>query len=109
MKKKDLARQLNELAEGIYENLNEMDHLLREEAPNATYQRAKYYWLAHIDGALFNEGGFLGGSFTSLEDTMKELMDEVCPNCGSENFKESSLGLEDETVCLDCDATWQQA
>jgi hypothetical protein len=34
---------------------------------------AERYWLAHIDGALFNRSGVLGGSFITAADTLEEL------------------------------------
>jgi hypothetical protein len=36
-------------------------------------KRAERYWLAHIDGALFNRSGVLGGSFITAADTLEEL------------------------------------
>lgn len=58
--------------EDIYEDLEEMKGYLKE-LDEDVYTRAKYYWLAHIDGALLNREGFLGTSFVSALDTLEEL------------------------------------
>jgi hypothetical protein len=41
--------------------------------PEDIANRAKMYWLGHIDGALFNRGEIVGRSFVSAEDTIEEL------------------------------------
>ena len=78
--KKEMARreatwQLEELAYEIYEKLDEMKAILEEVAPEEL-EVAQRYWMAHIDGALFNQGGWLGGSYISLADTLARLKEE---------------------------------
>ena len=68
----EAIERLEELKETIYEALNEMEEILREVAPSE-YRRAERYWLAHIDGALENRGGWLGGSFISFADTLTAI------------------------------------
>lgn len=75
MTRREAAWRLEEIAYEIYEKLDEMKAILKEVAPEEleTVQR---YWMAHIDGALFNQGGWMGGSFISLEDTLEALEKE---------------------------------
>lgn len=75
MTRREAVWRLEELAEEIYEKLGEMKDILRKVAPEEL-ERAKVYWMAHIDGALLNQGGWLGGSFVSLQDTLEALEEE---------------------------------
>ncbi len=68
----EAIERLEELKDVIYEALDEMGEILREVAPSE-YRRAERYWLAHIDGALENRGGWLGGSFISFADTLTAI------------------------------------
>lgn len=69
------ADELMEQVEVIYEALYRMKQALREIAPRAL-DRAEAYWMAHIDEALENRGGYMGGSMISFQDTIDELLDE---------------------------------
>lgn len=75
MTRTEAARRLREIAYEIYDQLGEMEDILREVAPEE-FERARLYWMAHIDGALLNQKGWLGGSFISLEDTLTALEEE---------------------------------
>ena len=75
MTRKEAIWRLEELAEEIYEKLDEMKSILAEVAPEEL-EVAQRYWMAHIDGALFNQGGWLGGSYISLADTLARLKEE---------------------------------
>lgn len=100
MERQEAIERLRELAEQMYEAMDEMKDVIREVAPGE-YERARSYWLAHIDGALENRGGWLGGSFISFEDTVRsieEAEDEVCEDCG-ERLKED----EDGGLYCDCE------
>ncbi len=68
----EAAQQLRELAEQIYQTLDEMRDVLQDAAPGEL-NSAEAYWLAHIDMALENRGGFLGGSMIDLNDTIADL------------------------------------
>ena len=68
----DAAYEIEELAEGMYELLEQMKNILQEVAPEELYQ-AENYWMSHIDGALFNRTGLMGGSFVSAQDTLNSL------------------------------------
>ena len=72
MTKIQAALRLWELADEIYERLDDMEYILEEVAPEEL-ERAKVYWMAHIDGALLNIKGWAGGSFISLQDTLDAL------------------------------------
>jgi len=69
MTKWEAIDRLEELKDQIYEALKEMEKILSEIAPEE-HETAKYYWIARIDGALENRGGWLGGSFISFVDTL---------------------------------------
>ena len=75
MTKAEAAERLWEIAEEIYDKLDEVENILKEVAPEEL-ERAKLYWMAHIDGALLSHQGWLGGSFISLEDTLEALEEE---------------------------------
>jgi len=75
MTRTEAAERLREIADEIYDNLDEMKDILREVAPEEL-ERARLYWMAHIDGALLNIKGWVGGSFISLEDTLEALEEE---------------------------------
>jgi hypothetical protein len=68
---REAADRIREQTDIIYEALDGIKRVLKE-FPGA-YERAERYWLAHIDGALENRGGWLGGSMISAEDTIREL------------------------------------
>jgi len=75
MTRTEAARRLREIADEIYEKLEEMEDILGEVAPEEL-ERAEVYWMAHIDGALLNLKGWMGGSLISLEDTLTILEEE---------------------------------
>jgi len=75
MTRTEAARRLRELAYEIYDQLGEMKDILREVAPEEL-ERARVYWMAHIDGALLNREGWMGGSLISLEDTLTNLEED---------------------------------
>ncbi len=75
MTRKEAGWRLEEIAYEIYDKLDEMEDILREVAPEEL-ERAEGYWMAHIDGALLNQGGWLGTSLISLADTLVALEEE---------------------------------
>jgi len=72
MTRTEAAEILREIAYEIYDRLEEMEYILRGVAPEE-FETARVYWMAHIDGALLNRNGWMGGSFISLEDTLAAL------------------------------------
>lgn len=71
MTKWEAIDRLEELKEQIYEALEEMEDIISEIAPEE-HETAKYYWIAHIDGALENRGGG-ASSFISFADTLEAI------------------------------------
>lgn len=77
---KMVMHEIEENIEAIYEALDNIERLLRMGVTDEVagiYDRAKSYWLAHVDSALLNRGGYLGGSMISAADTLQELEDYV--------------------------------
>jgi hypothetical protein len=75
MTRREAIWRLEEIVEEIYDKLNEVRAILKEVAPEEL-ERAEVYWMAHVDGALLNRKGWLGGSFVSLQDTLEALEEE---------------------------------
>ncbi len=75
MTRTEAAWRLEEIAYEIYDKLAEVEDILEEVAPEKL-ETARVYWMAHIDGALFNLKGWMGVSFISLEDTITSLQEE---------------------------------
>ena len=72
MERQIAIRRLEELAEEMYAIMDEMEGIIEEVAPEEL-DRVRSYWMAHIDGALLNRAGYLGGSFISLDNTIKTI------------------------------------
>ena len=53
MTRTEAARRLREIAYEIYDQLGEMEDILREVAPEE-FERAEAYWFPQIDEALLN-------------------------------------------------------
>ena len=75
MTRREAAERLREIADEIYDKLDEMEDILWEVAPEEL-ERARVYWMAHIDGALLHIKGWMRGSLISLEDTLISLEEE---------------------------------
>jgi hypothetical protein len=67
--------EIEEAVQEMYECLSRIEQALKPFP--STYERARTYWLAHIDGALENRGGWCGGSFIDLNETLSELMEDI--------------------------------
>jgi len=80
MSDKDFLREYSE-DEGIVEELEyiqeQMQDLLGQAANivsgTSEASSAQAYWLAHIETALTNDHGYLGGSMTTMQDTIDAL------------------------------------
>lgn len=75
MERQEAIDALREAANEIYERMGDIRDVLLEVDPREL-DRAEAYWMAHIDGALENRQGVLGGSFVSLEDTIRVIQGE---------------------------------
>lgn len=74
MDTREAAEAITEIIEDIYDKLGDIEMILDSaHVPEDIANRAKAYWLGHIDGALFNRGEIVGRSFVSAEDTIEEL------------------------------------
>jgi tetrahydromethanopterin S-methyltransferase subunit G len=91
----DDHERLKEIREEMECLLNEAEQLIRRTG--FPYERAKSYWIAHIESALMRNGRFLGASMVTMDDTIDELLPPlVCPNC------EESEVDEDGQICDEC-------
>lgn len=75
-RKGDVER-LIEIQSEIDDLVGEARDIVRDYGTIA--DRAESYWVPHILGALFNETEWVGGSMTTMEDTINELdvVDEI--------------------------------
>lgn len=70
--KAEAVERIEALVEDIYEDLEEIRRTLQEAAPELL-SAAESYWLAHVDAALLNRGGWLGKSMLTAQDTLEQL------------------------------------
>lgn len=68
----EAAKRLRELAQEIYDTLEEMEAILEEVAPEEL-DLARVYWMAHIDRSLFNVKNWREVRFITLQDTITIL------------------------------------
>lgn len=66
----DVIEELEYIQEQMLDLLGQAEGLLRD---TSEYSSAKSYWLAHIETALSNSHSYLGGSMTTMEDTIEAL------------------------------------
>ena len=69
----DRLRDINEKMQNL---LNESRGLIQMSGDEAAYAQAKSYWLAHIESALIEDHGYLGGSMITMEETINDLSGE---------------------------------
>lgn len=62
-----------EISDAIQRAGRALRKLGKQKGVGAIAKRAEAYWLAHIEGALGDEGNYGRGSMTTLDDTIKEL------------------------------------
>jgi hypothetical protein len=67
--------RLVEIQEEMLELLEEAKNILRRE-DGIVYDRAKAYWLAHVEMGLTNSHSYMGSSTVSMEDTINECRPE---------------------------------
>ena len=68
----EVVSRLEEIRDKMLELLEEAMDLIAETDRGAA-QQARYYWYAHIKGALTHDHEFLGGSMITMEDTIERL------------------------------------
>lgn len=65
-------QRLREIQEEIGQLVSEAKQIIQEVAPNES-ERARRYWGAHIEGALSDSYGWMGGSFVTMESTITDI------------------------------------
>lgn len=73
----EAGERILEISEEIRDLLQEAMDLVREEGTDFDRERARSYWYGHILIALGGDHGYLGSSMCSMEDTARELMEEI--------------------------------
>lgn len=71
MTRRDHER-LTEIHGEMIELMEEARRLIQREG-GITWERAKSYWLGHIEQALSKETRYVGSSMFTMEDTLREL------------------------------------
>lgn len=69
--KVDVSR-LEEIQEEMIDLLDEASRIVRG-AGGQVYERARAYWLAHVETALHRDHSYLGSSMVTMEDTIRDL------------------------------------
>jgi hypothetical protein len=76
---KEIAEAIRRLEEIKYEMkdlVSEAKNIVHQvSGGDVRYERAKCYWIAHIEGALDKDNEWLGGSMQNMQDTIDELKD----------------------------------
>ena len=67
-----LADELQEIQEEMLDLLHQAGNIV---SGTREASAAQAYWLAHIETALTNDHGYLGGSMTTMQDTIEALRD----------------------------------
>ena len=91
MNKRDHDR-LVEIQEEMLSLLNEAKRLIQREG-GITYERAKSYWMAHIEMGLTNNHSYLGSAGCSMDNTINEL-DPGCDDDEDEDCGELAFDCE---------------
>ncbi len=65
-------KRLEEIKNKILELLDESRQIIKDYP--FPYERAKAYWLAHIECALSKDCAYVGSSMVTMEDTINEII-----------------------------------
>lgn len=71
----DSIDRLEEIRDEMLNLLEEAIDIVKSNANRSTYDRAKSYWYAHIEGNL--SGGKYNGSMTNIDETIEEMKEEL--------------------------------
>lgn len=74
MARTEKTGRLKEIQREMLDLLDEASRIVRA-AGGGHHERARVYWLAHIESALHRDHGYLGGSVVTMEDTISEIED----------------------------------
>ena len=73
--------EMEEIADELEDIKNNIANLIHEAANlvDGTNERdsARAYWVGHIMGALDNESEYMGGSMTTMQDTIDAIREEA--------------------------------
>lgn len=72
MNRNEAVDRLREIQEEIGNLVHEAKDIIKEAAPEE-YERARRYWAAHIEGALSQSYGWLGGSFVDMDGSIEAI------------------------------------
>jgi len=95
----EAIERLVEIKDEMRDLVNEAMQLIRDQVgyDDVRYARAERYWSGHITGALgTREDSFSQRSMFTLQETIDELDESGCGNCGGE------LDDPDYELCSDC-------
>lgn len=62
--------RLCEIQEQMLDLLEEADSIVRRSGNRPAYEKAKAYWLGHVEMALVKNGRYIGGSMCTMDDTI---------------------------------------
>jgi hypothetical protein len=97
----DDVERLEEIKDEIKELVEEAIGIVRSSGTRTTYETARTYWYAHILGALDKDHEFLGGSMTTMEDTIEDVEEDqfACNGCGCKPGDGTTEGCNDPEGC----------
>jgi ribosomal protein S2 len=74
----EAVNRLGEIKEEIKHLIVEAKHIIASVTDrDVRYERARSYWIAHIEGALDKDNEWLGGSMTNMQDTIDEIEEDT--------------------------------
>lgn len=98
----EYAERLNEIKDEIKDLIQEAQHLVNDFSSQFgvrhIYERARSYWLAHLQTALDKESEYLGSSMTTMEDTIQEIEETIDDRMHEESGEEIEGEPEEEII-----------
>jgi len=88
--KVERLEEIKEQFEGLLEECRDIVRGTHEE------DAARSYWIAHIECALSDDHGYLGGSVHPLQSTIEALGFPSCKVCGEQ------CEAKGDTLCIGC-------
>jgi ElaB/YqjD/DUF883 family membrane-anchored ribosome-binding protein len=73
----DDVERLDEILNEMNELLDEAKRIVRKSSSSQTKDRARAYWIGHIDAALDDEGEYVSHRSQTMAGTIDDLRDEV--------------------------------
>lgn len=69
----ETVERLKEIQQEFFSLLDEAKSIIRKAENQLIWERARSYWLAHIEMALSKETEFLGSSMFTMDETIEEI------------------------------------